>query len=49
LGVKSQADSHSRDGIFLMVKKELDAAGIMPALDPEKVGTTFYQRKDLTA
>ena len=31
---------------FLAVKKELDAAGIMPALDPEKVGATFYRRSD---
>jgi hypothetical protein len=30
------------------VKKELDAAGIEPALDPKKVGATFYRRKDLT-
>jgi hypothetical protein len=30
---------------FLKVKQELDAAGIRPALDPEEVGATFYQRK----
>jgi len=29
------------------VKKELDAAGIEPALDPKKVGATFYRRADL--
>jgi TniQ len=32
---------------FLKVKQELDAAGIKPALDPEKVGATFYRRADL--
>ena len=32
---------------FLAVKKELDAAGIEPALDPKKVGATFYLREDL--
>jgi hypothetical protein len=26
------------------VKKELDAAGIVPLLDTEKVGATFYRR-----
>jgi len=26
------------------VKQELEAAGIRPALDPEKVGATFYRR-----
>jgi hypothetical protein len=31
---------------FRKVKQELDAAGIRPALDPEKVGATFYRRKD---
>jgi hypothetical protein len=31
---------------FLAVKKEIDAAGISPALDPEKVGATFYRRSD---
>lgn len=30
---------------FLAVKKEFDAAGIMPALDPEKIGATFYRRE----
>jgi hypothetical protein len=29
------------------VKKELDAAGITPALDPMKIGATFYWRADL--
>jgi hypothetical protein len=33
---------------FRAVKKEIDAAGIEPALDPEKVGATFYRRGDLT-
>jgi hypothetical protein len=33
---------------FRKLKQELDAAGIRPALDPEKVGATFYRRKDLT-
>jgi hypothetical protein len=27
---------------ILGLKKELDAAGITPALDPEKIGATFY-------
>jgi hypothetical protein len=35
-------------GIPGKVKQELDAAGIRPALDPEKVGATFYRRADLT-
>jgi hypothetical protein len=30
---------------FLAVKKELDAAGVLPALDPEKIGATFYRRE----
>jgi TniQ len=33
---------------FRAVKKDLDAAGIEPALDAKKVGATFYQWKDLT-
>jgi hypothetical protein len=33
---------------FLKMKQELDAAGVKPALDPAKVGATFYRRKDLT-
>ena len=33
---------------FRAVKKELDAAGIEPALDPKKVGATFYRRAALT-
>jgi hypothetical protein len=33
---------------FRKVKQELDAAGIKPALDPEKVGATFSRRIDLT-
>lgn len=28
----------------MLVKKEIDAAGVKPALDPEKVGATFYRR-----
>jgi len=31
---------------FRKVKQELDAAGIRPALDPEKIGATFYRRRD---
>ena len=27
-------------------KVEIDAAGIKPALDPEKVGATFYRRSE---
>lgn len=30
---------------FLAVKKELDEAGIKPALDPKMVGATFYRRE----
>ena len=33
---------------FRAVKKKLDAAGIEPALDPGKIGATFYRRTDLT-
>jgi hypothetical protein len=33
---------------FRAVKKDLDAAGIEPALDSEKVGATFYRRAALT-
>jgi hypothetical protein len=33
---------------FRKVKQELDADGIKPALDPQKVGATFYRRIDLT-
>jgi hypothetical protein len=33
---------------FRKVKQELDAAGIKPELDPEKVGATFYRKADLT-
>jgi len=33
---------------FLKVKRELDAAGIAAALDPQKVGATFYRRAALT-
>lgn len=31
---------------FMAVKNELDAAGIEPALDAEKIGATFYSRCD---
>jgi hypothetical protein len=30
----------------MAVKKELDAAGVKPAFDPNKVGATFYFSKD---
>ena len=33
---------------FRAVKKELEAAGVDPALDPVKVGATFYRRAALT-
>jgi hypothetical protein len=33
---------------FRKVKQELDTAGVKPALDPEKVGATFYGRAALT-
>ena len=32
----------------MAVKKELDAGGIEPALDPGKIGATFYRKADLT-
>jgi hypothetical protein len=32
---------------FLAVKKELDAAGIEPALDAEKIGASFYRRDEI--
>lgn len=32
---------------FLAVKKVLDAAGVMPSLDPEKIGATFYRRDEI--
>jgi hypothetical protein len=32
---------------FRKVKQELDAAGIKPALDPEKVGARFYRKGEL--
>jgi hypothetical protein len=31
---------------FLKVKQELDARGVKPALDVNKIGATFYRRKD---
>jgi hypothetical protein len=33
---------------FMAVKKELDAGGIMSALDAEKIGATFYQRDEIS-
>lgn len=33
----------------MVVKKELDAAGVKPAMNPEKVGATIYRRSDLVA
>lgn len=33
-----------RGAHFRAVKKELDAAGVKPAFDPEEVGATFYRR-----
>jgi hypothetical protein len=33
---------------FRAVKRELDAAGIEPALNPGKIGATFYRKADLT-
>jgi hypothetical protein len=39
------AKQHGRH--FLVVKEELDAAGIKPALDPKEIGATFYRRGDL--
>lgn len=34
---------------FRVVKKELEAAGVEPALNPEKIGATFYRRMDVAA
>ena len=34
---------------FRKLKQELDAAGIVPALDPTAVGATFYRRRELDA
>jgi hypothetical protein len=33
---------------FRAVKKELEAAGVKPAMDPKEIGATFYRRADLT-
>jgi hypothetical protein len=33
---------------FLKLKQELDAAGILPALDRKKIGATFYRRNNLS-
>lgn len=41
------AISRQRRRHFMAVKEEFDAAGIKPALDPKKVGATFYRRADL--
>jgi hypothetical protein len=32
---------------FRAVKKELEAAGVNPAMDPEAVGATFYRKADV--
>lgn len=32
----------------MVVKKDLDAVGVRPAMDPEKIGATFYRRKRIT-
>jgi hypothetical protein len=32
---------------FRAVKKELEAAGVKPAFDPDEVGATFYRRADI--
>ena len=32
----------------MAVKKQLDAAGIKPALDPKKIGATFYRRNEVS-
>jgi hypothetical protein len=32
---------------FLVIKKELEAAGVKPAMDPEKIGATFYSRNEV--
>jgi hypothetical protein len=34
---------------FRGLKKELQAAGVKPAFDPEKIGATFYRRSDVIA
>jgi hypothetical protein len=33
----------------MAVKKELDAAGVKPALDPEQIGATIYRRDRTTS
>jgi hypothetical protein len=32
---------------FLVVKKELQAAGVKPVFNPKKIGATFYRKSDL--
>jgi hypothetical protein len=32
---------------FRAVKKEVEAAGVKPAMDPEMIGATFYRRSRL--
>lgn len=32
---------------FILVKKELANAGVAPALDPEKIGATFYRKCEI--
>jgi hypothetical protein len=34
---------------FILVKKELEADGIEPAMDPKKIGATFYRRENLNS
>jgi hypothetical protein len=41
------AKQHGRH--FRKLKQELDADGVRPALDPEKVGATFYRRDEVLA
>jgi hypothetical protein len=33
---------------FLLVKKELQHAGVEPVFNSRKIGATFYRRTDLT-
>lgn len=33
----------------LAVKKDIEAAGVKPAMTPEKVGATIYRRSDIAA
>jgi hypothetical protein len=38
--------ARQRNKHHLVVKKALEADGIEPALDPKKIGATFYRRSD---